>query len=500
MMNFLSQRLVITLFLVSALCVQCMSSTFGKSRGTQYTVHSINKFSGRVQEFSENESGSDASFHDGPRGKWQSPGTSGLRRHALEGRLMDAIRTTFLPTGFPTQTRSGYLRYCIFSWIQDLSTQLRSVLATQRILEGVGVGRKGATALSALLNYLIRDGCGMMATLLFTYCSSSNFRSDVKRWRLFADMVLDVGITLEVLAIVGPPALFLPMISVGSMCKAMCGVAAGACGGSIAIHWAQGTDISDINAKFGAQQTLTGACGLILAALFARSLDDVNAWFLWICYTLLTAVHIFANVRCMRLIEFDHLNTNRLRILIRDFYIRRGAMKIADGSEAKTVLLKPQDVARVEPLFFVGTATELHDKDTLPIDFGVSFNRLMLASRSTPKDLLTAKSHFDKYVVASDLRRINAPRVCVSLLFGATREQEAKAYFHAYTLAKVLLGDNPTTLNPLDVRQKESQIEDLVDGSWHQFYNSSTDAGWDMGKMELSSEGYEIRLVGVKDD
>jgi hypothetical protein len=37
------------------------------------------------------------------------------------------------------------------------------------------------------------------------------------------------------------------------MCKAICGVAAGACGGSINLHWAKGSDISDINAKFGAQ-------------------------------------------------------------------------------------------------------------------------------------------------------------------------------------------------------------------------------------------------------
>lgn len=37
------------------------------------------------------------------------------------------------------------------------------------------------------------------------------------------------------------------------MCKAICGVAAGACGGAINLHWAKGSDISDINAKFGAQ-------------------------------------------------------------------------------------------------------------------------------------------------------------------------------------------------------------------------------------------------------
>jgi len=65
--------------------------------------------------------------------------------------------------------------------------------------------------------------------------------------------VVDVGITLEVAATLVPQHLFLPMICAGNMCKAMCGVAAGACNGAINIHWARGSDISDINAKFGAQ-------------------------------------------------------------------------------------------------------------------------------------------------------------------------------------------------------------------------------------------------------
>ena len=80
------------------------------------------------------------------------------------------------------------------------------------MLEGVGVGREGATALSALMNFLVRDGCGMAATLIFTSTSSSRFRSDIKRWRLFADIMVDVGISLEVAATLVPRALFLPMI------------------------------------------------------------------------------------------------------------------------------------------------------------------------------------------------------------------------------------------------------------------------------------------------
>ena len=241
--------------------------------------------------------------------KNQRKSASGLRLSvkAIVAQTNGALRSTFLPSGFPATTPKGYLSYSAWSWIQDLSTQLRGVLATQKVLEGVGVGKEGATALSALMNFLVRDGCGMAATLLFTSVASSRFGSDVKRWRLFADLMVDIGITLEVAATLVPPNLFLPMIcesdrfvavvlvgrvwvdmdmdrnkdmdmamngnasrmtlttitsalnsflflaAVGNMCKAICGVAAGACGGAINLHWAKGSDISDIQAKFGAQ-------------------------------------------------------------------------------------------------------------------------------------------------------------------------------------------------------------------------------------------------------
>jgi hypothetical protein len=210
------------------------------------------------------------------------------RKHNGVKQIQAALRSTFLPSGYPTKTPPGYLSYSMWSWVQDVSTQLRSVLATQRVLEGVGVGREGATALSALMNFLVRDGCGMAASLMFTSVASSRFKTDVKRWRLFADIMVDLGITLEVAATLVPTRFFLPMIckyrcrigfifstqfmdlfaggtllthvyiarliiAVGNMCKAICGVAAGACGGAIHLHWAKGSDISDINAKFGAQ-------------------------------------------------------------------------------------------------------------------------------------------------------------------------------------------------------------------------------------------------------
>lgn len=267
----------------------------------------------------------------------------------LESKIQSALSSTFLPAGYPKQTPPGYLTYSMWSWTQDLSTQMRGVLATQRVLEGVGVGKEGATALSASINFIVRDGCGMLATLLFTSVAASKFRADIKRWRLFADLIVDVGITLEVGATLFPRSWFLPLICLGNMCKAICGVAAGACGGAINLHWAKGSDISDINAKFGAQHTVTGGLGLLFAAVFATSISSAPTSVVWALYASLTAIHIYANAQCMKLVAFDSLNTPRMLLLASQYFSQREATACANTS----TMMDPQTMSKIEPLFFI---------------------------------------------------------------------------------------------------------------------------------------------------
>ena len=142
-----------------------------------------------------------------------------------DAKIKNLFKTSILKSTFLPMTKeqkhlatNGYISYVIFNAIQDLSTQMRSVLATQRILEGVGVGKEGATALSASLNFILRDGAGMVASLLFTAMNGSHFGKDIKRWKLFADTIVDLGIFLEVLTISLPKALFLPVLCKFSFC------------------------------------------------------------------------------------------------------------------------------------------------------------------------------------------------------------------------------------------------------------------------------------------
>lgn len=398
--------------------------------------------------------------------------SSKLDLHKLNLNLSNVIQSAFLPSGYPTTTPPGYLPYATWSWIQDLSTQLRSVLATQRVLEGVGVGREGASALSAISNFLIRDGCGMAATLLFTAVRGSQFRFDVKRWRLAADILVDMGITLEVAA---PqfPSIFLVLICLGNVCKALCGVAAGACGGAINLHWAKGSDISDINAKFGAQHTMTGSLGLVFGWLFARSLARVDLWHVWTLYATLTVLHIYANMRCMRLVAFDHFNTQRLDIILDDV--------IAQTPTGVNVpLATPSSVAAREPLFFRPLPRHHH---SIPIHFGISFNEFVEETGMTLDDAesLLSSSRESYYLAVRTHGHDHSVYVCLKA--SISPKDMIQAHVHARLLSQSLERGSR-----MAITEASRQIKTL----WPVFERKCVESGWNLSKVDLRTRGYEI--------
>ncbi|KAL3805091.1 hypothetical protein HJC23_003319 [Cyclotella cryptica] len=455
--------------------------------------------------------------------------------------LQSVLRSTFLPTirgsydgGQKSQLtllmESGYLPFILFDNLQDLTTSLRSVLATQRILEGVGVGRSGATALSATLNFLIRDGCGMVASLLFTSLAASSFRRNIKRWKYFADIMVDIGITLEIVA----PSLlatqfsgwFLPLLCMGNVCKALCGVAAGATGGALQMFWAiklTGSEdgISEVSAKNGAQRTVMGGMGLILAGLTASWLDKIDGANsnrgirkkgLWIgLYCGLTFLHLVCNWRSLKLVTLDWLNGWRLHRVVDDFLASIDEMSNDCGEDISCS--NPSEVSTWEPIFFV---PELHSKQShlsrYPIRLGVSFNQFAKLSRapsSTLKSIMTTKrtSSKDNYIlkVGHTNKQLEKNRcILVSFLSECSNKEKAKAYLHACLVGRALVlvsapngeqNNKPVVHDEREIiRQAEEIGQREINVLWPIFERSASKAGWKLDKTEFSTYGYEICL------
>ena len=240
-----------------------------------------------------------------------------LRPSALLVAARRFLASLFLPIGYPCSVTSDYLSFQVYDTIQATSSYLRGILCTQAILEGYGVGDASASAASATLTSMVRDGVSMFGGIVFAWLGAAAFGLRVKQFRLFADVINDVGMTIELLSPLYPQH-FLLLACVGSLCRTLCGIAAGATRASLMAHFALTSNISDISAKEGIQETAVTLLGLLAGWQVVEALKG-DLRLTWLTFVLLTAVHVWANVMAMRCLVLTALDRQRADLCIRHF-------------------------------------------------------------------------------------------------------------------------------------------------------------------------------------
>ena len=166
---------------------------------------------------------------------------------------MKEVQSVFLPAGYPASVRPEYLKFQAFDTLQAACSYLRSILTTSAILRGAGVGEETASPMAAAVAWVLRDGVGMFGSLIFSYIVGASFDVHVKEWRLFADLINDVGLTLDMLAPLAG-GYFVLVAALGAACKTICGMVAGATRASITAHFALRDNLADVSAKESAQE------------------------------------------------------------------------------------------------------------------------------------------------------------------------------------------------------------------------------------------------------
>ncbi len=243
------------------------------------------------------------------------------RTKSNRSRLVDLFYATFLPVGYPGTVREGYVRYQLWDLFQGLCTYLRMTLAVKALLEGLGVGDAEASVIGGSLLWVAKDGTQMLASLVFSYFSATEMGLHVRQWRLFADVANDIGLTLNVSApLFGP--WFLLVTCMGSAFMAVTGVCAHATKTSISEHFALAS-LSDCVTKEGTQETGVQLIGLVGGAFIVKWLgeqqEEDKIVRLWSVFTVLTALHMYANMRAVATLRFHYVNEIRFRLLFDAF-------------------------------------------------------------------------------------------------------------------------------------------------------------------------------------
>uniref|UniRef100_A0A8C3W3Y7 RUS family member 1 n=1 Tax=Catagonus wagneri TaxID=51154 RepID=A0A8C3W3Y7_9CETA len=370
--------------------------------------------------------------------------------------------------GFPDSVSPDYLPYQLWDSVQAFASSLSGSLATHAVLLGIGVGNAKASVSAATATWLVKDSTGMLGRIIFAWWMGSKMDCNAKQWRLFADILNDVAMFLEIMAPIFPIG-FTVTICISNLAKCIVGVAGGATRAALTLHQARRNNMADVSAKDGSQETLVGLAGLLVSLLMLPLVSDRPSLSLC-CFFLLTALHVYANYRAVRALVMETLNEGRLWLVLKHF-LQTGEV------------LGPAAANRMEPLW-TGFWPSLF------LSLGVPLHRL---TSSVLELQQLVEGHREPYLLRWDQPR-NQVQVVLSPMAGP--ETILRAATHGLLLG-ALRGEGPLPGELDELRNRvragpenESWVvvkdtHRVLDKLFPKFLKGLQDAGWRTEKHQL---------------
>uniref|UniRef100_A0A3Q1JQ10 RUS family member 1 n=1 Tax=Anabas testudineus TaxID=64144 RepID=A0A3Q1JQ10_ANATE len=401
------------------------------------------------------------------------------RRDGSEGApkgnsVIGVFKSVFLPQGYPESVSDDYLQYQFWDTVQAFSSSLSGTLATQASLKGVGVGNQEATVAAATVTWLLRDGTGMLGRILFAwqkgYASSNvedvsiTIKTTVSRvtnpflllTRLFADVLNDIAMFMEILAPYFPACFTLIVCSAGVF-KSIVGVAGGATRAALTVHQARRDNMADISAKDGSQETLVNLAGLLVSLILIPLVTD-NPILTLSLFFLFTILHLFANYKAVRSVVMETFNEARLSIVLHQY--------LSDKR-----ILTPFEANQREPVF-------LEFRKIVPIRLGVRLQDVV----QSPEELhLALKENNRPYLLG-----IQNGSVCVCLGPEATVQDEIKVMCQALWLRSMLSCPTSQQQSHWEMVHESHKLMDMV------FSPFLKAAGWDIKRTLLDWDEWRV--------
>ncbi|KAG9464584.1 RUS family member 1 [Eleutherodactylus coqui] len=329
--------------------------------------------------------------------------------------LRDCFMSLFLPHGYPDSVSEDYLDYQLWDTLQAFSSSVTGSLATHALLRGSGVGDSTATVTGATITWILRDGTGMVGRILFAWMKGSRLDCDAKRWRLFADVLNDLAIFMEILAPLFPSC-FTLTVCIAGIFKCIVGVAGGATRAALTVHQARRDNMADVCAKDGSQETLVNLAGLLVSLVLVPLVSD-SFWGTYLLFLFLTCLHLYANYRAVRSVVMETLNQSRLAIVL-EYFLREGR------------ILSPAEANPKEPLL-PGLGSQVS------IDVGVPLNAVV---SSVSQLELLKKGNDCRYLLGW---RRDTGRLAVVLHEGADSVDVIRSVVHAEILHRRSTSSDP---------------------------------------------------------
>ena len=273
------------------------------------------------------------------------------RRTSLSGFVTRSLIPRISVALFPAGVTSNYFAFIRWRVLQRFVNANLHVFGTQSLLLGLGIKSRSAHlgALSAALNWVLKDALGKIVRMLWASHMGRRFDSDAKRWRFRSSFVFAAGNGLEIITYIYP-GLFLVWATLANCCKQISMLTSSSTRTAIYNSFRDGSreNIGDITAKGEAQIAIVDllgiASGVTLSRYIGTSVKSVVA-----IYAVLQVLEIFCMYRQLRNVVYRVLNFERL-VTIAESYIKGHTETVLVNGERS--IPTPEVLSRSERIFW----------------------------------------------------------------------------------------------------------------------------------------------------
>jgi hypothetical protein len=182
------------------------------------------------------------------------------------------MEAMLLPRNYPESVRPEYLTYVQWTALGLVTGRVQSVLATQAALFAVGAGA-GAVPLSAAIQWVLKDGLGHAAAVVYATAVNTRFDADARRYRFQSSVANTVADMIAVAMPLAPASFvilgthmpsFLVLASLSSATSGIAGVAHAAARARVMASFALRGNLADCTRAGQTQAKLMSLVGTAL--------------------------------------------------------------------------------------------------------------------------------------------------------------------------------------------------------------------------------------------
>ncbi|OMJ22183.1 Protein root UVB sensitive 4 [Smittium culicis] len=389
------------------------------------------------------------------------------------------------------------------------------VLALQSMLFAVGIQASGA--LSAGINWAIKDGVGQLGGIVYASVLGKNFDLESKRLRFWSTVWLQLATCLEILTPLFP-GFFLAVASIANVGKNVAYLASGATKASINRSLATSDNLGDVTAKFGSQSTAAGLFGTIIG-ISTSSIIGNDFGYLCFMFVPFSIVSICSNYIGVKCIELKTFNLERLMLVFKnsisckhdEFHYTKSKSinKLSLNLESSNFEFK--NVAKNENIYFKKPQTikftNSYNKVHLKISpnlnktFSDCTNSVITESYSPETCIIQSFSDLNcKYYILAFLDNKNTVQVNVWFSENSSTKDKMEGLYNSYSLVSLILSDSEQRFAEKssknftkDILKNQKDLSfNFTKDTFDKFYNKILEAGWNVGPSQFDDNHNRI--------